>query len=76
VVQALTAIAPGRFGFALPIARIFAALGEADQAIAWLRKACDQRDPYVIWLNVDHTFDCLRPDPRFTQILHDMGLSS
>jgi serine/threonine-protein kinase len=76
VVQALTAIAPGRFGFALPIARAFAALGEADQAIAWLRKACDERDPFVIWLNVDHTFDCLRPDPRFTQILGEMGLPS
>jgi TolB-like protein/Flp pilus assembly protein TadD len=74
VVEELTMIAPGRFGFALPIARILAALGESDEAFEWLRKACDERTPFVVWLKVDSTFDNLRSDPRFTQILKDMGL--
>jgi tetratricopeptide (TPR) repeat protein len=73
-VEELAAAAPGRFGFALPIARLLAALGEADQAFAWLRKACDERTPFVIWLKVDSTFDGLRSDPRFTEVLCDMGL--
>jgi tetratricopeptide (TPR) repeat protein len=75
VVEELTAVAPGRFGLALPIARILAALGDADQAFEWLRKACDERTPFVIWLKVDPAFDGLRSDPRFTQALRDMGLS-
>jgi hypothetical protein len=64
----------GRFGFALPIARIHAALGEKDQAFEWLRKSCDERDPFVIWIKVDPTLDSLRSDPRFAQVLRDMGL--
>ena len=67
VVEELAAVAPGRFGFALP-------MGEADQAFEWLRKACDERTPFVIWLKFDPTFDSLRSDPRFTQMLEDMGL--
>jgi len=74
VVEELAAISPGRFGFALPIARIFAALGETDQAFEWLRKACNERTPFVIWLKVDPTMDNLRSDPRFTQVLKHMGL--
>lgn len=74
VAEELAAAAPGRFGFALPIARILAALGDADPAFEWLKKACDERTPFVTWLKVDPTFDALRPDPRFAQVLSDMGL--
>ncbi len=74
LVEQLAAAAPGRFGFALPIARILAALGEADRAFAWLTRACDERAPFVIWLRVDPTFDALKTDPRFAQVLRDMNL--
>jgi hypothetical protein len=66
--------ANGRFGGAFASTRIYAALGENNQALAWLRKACDERDPLVIWLKVDPTLDNLRKDPRFAQVLKDMGL--
>jgi hypothetical protein len=66
--------AKGRFGGAFGIARIYAALGEKKQAFAWLRRACDERDPLVIWLKVDPTLDNLRKDAEFTQLLKDMGL--
>lgn len=74
VVDQLPKAAPGRFGFALPIARIHAALGDADRAFAWLRKACDERTPFVIWLEADPTFDVLRTDWRFAPVLREMGL--
>jgi tetratricopeptide (TPR) repeat protein len=74
VVERLAALAPGRYGFAPPIARILAALGETERACAWLTKACDERSPFVIWIKVDPTVDPLRSDPRFGQILQDMGL--
>src|SRR5713226_7673786 len=65
-----------RYGYSYALARIHAALGEKDQAFEWLRNACDERDILVIWLKVDPTLDSLRSDPRFTQILKDMGLPS
>jgi serine/threonine protein kinase/Tfp pilus assembly protein PilF len=63
-----------RFGVAFPISRIYAVLGELDEAFAWLQKARDERDSAVIWLKVDPTLDNLRADPRFSQRLQDMGL--
>jgi serine/threonine protein kinase/tetratricopeptide (TPR) repeat protein len=66
--------ANGRWGCAFGIARIHGALGEKDQAFEWLRKACDERDPQVVWLKVDPTLDSLRTDPQFAQVLKDMGL--
>jgi hypothetical protein len=66
--------AKGRFGCPFQIARTYAALGEKDPAFEWLRKACEERDPLVIFLKVDPTLDNLRPDPRFVQVLKDMGL--
>jgi tetratricopeptide (TPR) repeat protein len=74
VLGELKALAPGRFGFAFPIARIHAALGEKLQAFEWLHKSCDERDSAVIWLKVDPTMDNLRTDPRFAKMLTDMGL--
>jgi tetratricopeptide (TPR) repeat protein len=75
IVADLCAMAPGRFGFALPIARILAALNESDQAFEWLQKACDERAPFVIWLKVDPTFEGLHSDPRFAGLLQSMGLA-
>jgi serine/threonine protein kinase/tetratricopeptide (TPR) repeat protein len=76
VLDELKGLSPGRFGFAFSIARIHAALGEKELAFEWLRKSCDERDSQVIWLKVDPTMDNLRSDPRFAQVLKDMGLSS
>jgi tetratricopeptide (TPR) repeat protein len=63
-----------RYGSTLALARIYAASGQKDQALKWLRKACDERESQVIFLKVDPTLDNLRSDTRFTQILKDMGL--
>jgi hypothetical protein len=74
VLEDLKGLSRGRFKFAFPIARIHAALGEKDEAFEWLRKSCDERDSRVIWIKVDPTLDGLRSDPRFAQVLKDMGL--
>jgi superkiller protein 3 len=74
VLLALETLAPKRFGFAFPIARIYAAQGEKDEAFKWLQKACDERDSLAIWLKVDPTLDNLRKDLRFAQMLEDMRL--
>ena len=74
VLEELKGLSKGRFGFAFPIARIHAALGEKDQAFEWLQKACDERDSQVIWLKVDPSLENLRLDERFAQVLKGMGL--
>jgi len=63
-----------RYSSSFAIARIHAALDQKDQAFEWLRKACDERESQVIFVKVDPTLDHLRSDPRFGQILKDMGL--
>ncbi len=66
--------APKQYGAAAPIARIYAALGEKDQAFEWLQRACDERDSNIIWLKVEPTFASLHTDPRFAQVLQSMHL--
>jgi serine/threonine protein kinase/tetratricopeptide (TPR) repeat protein len=56
------------------IASVYAALGEKDQAFAWLDKAYEERDFILIFLKVDPTFDRLRSDPRFPTLMQRIGL--
>jgi Tfp pilus assembly protein PilF len=63
-----------RFGDAFAMARINAALGENKLAFECLREACKERDPLVIWLNVDPTLQSLRHDPQFAEVLKEMDL--
>src|SRR5262249_30232604 len=57
------------------LAIVHTGLGETDQALACLRKAIDEMDAWVIFLNVDSCFTTLRSDPRFDTILRDLGLA-
>jgi gamma-glutamylcysteine synthetase len=49
-------------------------LGETDQALAQLEKACEDRDVRVTLLGVDPRWNSLRSDPRFQAILKRIGL--
>ncbi len=55
-------------------ATIYAALGQNDEAFRWLREALRERDIYLAWLKVDSAVDPLRRDPRFQDLLHQVGL--
>jgi hypothetical protein len=74
LVNELEALAPNHFGSAYPIAWVYAALGDKDQAFAWLGKAREEREAGVIWIKVDPMMGNLRSDPRFAQVLKDMRL--
>jgi TolB-like protein/DNA-binding winged helix-turn-helix (wHTH) protein/Flp pilus assembly protein TadD len=57
---------------AAEIAMIYASLGEADKAMNWLEKGFDERfNPGVL---LRPGFDPLRPDPRFQDLVHRIGL--
>ena len=56
------------------IAEIYAGLGEKDQALDWLEKACDEHATSVIFLKVEPSFNDLRSDPRFQEMVRRIGL--
>jgi serine/threonine protein kinase len=55
-------------------ARLYAALGQKNEAFSWLDKAYEERDRYLAWIKVDESLDSLRPDPRFELLLRRVGL--
>ena len=48
-------------------------LGEHDQAISWLEKGAEARDPNLTFLNRMFIMDPLRPAPRFQAVLRRMN---
>jgi TolB-like protein/Flp pilus assembly protein TadD len=57
------------------LATIHARLGETSEALDWLERAFDERDPSIVWLKVHPRFDTLRGAPRFASLLRRLGLS-
>ena len=56
------------------IAEIHAALGEIDQAFEWLEMAYQVRSTDLRFLKVSQSWDSLRSDPRFADLLRRVGL--
>jgi hypothetical protein len=57
------------------IALAHAALGEKDDAFAWLDKACEEHAQWLSEIKVDPAFDPLRSDARFADLLKRIGLA-
>ena len=57
------------------VAVVFSGLGDKDQAMTWLEKAIEERDPWLTGLKVDPMFDSLRSDPRFLDLMHRVGFN-
>jgi TolB-like protein/class 3 adenylate cyclase len=51
------------------IVYIYAALGERDEAFAWMEKGYQSRAGNLPWLEIDPKFDPIRSDPRFDQFV-------
>jgi len=72
--EQLNALAPKRYVAPYHIALVHAGLGEQDEAIAWLEKSFADREPRMSWLKVEPTWDALRTNPRFVDLLRRMRL--
>ena len=59
---------------ALNLAAVYAGLGEKDQAFAWLDKDFQSRNGTLAQITFLPTFDALRSDPRYVDLLRRMGL--
>jgi hypothetical protein len=49
----------------------YALIGEKDTALDWLTQAINERDSMAPWIN---SYDSLRDDPRFQELLRRMNL--
>jgi TolB-like protein/tetratricopeptide (TPR) repeat protein len=74
VVDAFTAAARKRYIPPTYFGMLYAGLGDKDQALAWLEKAFRERADLVTWLNVEPMLDDLRPEPRFQDLIRQIGL--
>ena len=57
------------------IAQVYAQRGDADSAMTWLERGFVIRDPGLVYLKSDKTFDPVRSDPRFQSLLEKMHLA-
>lgn len=61
---------------AYDIAIVYAGLGDKDQAFTWLQKAINERSMFVVHMNWDARLDGLRADPRFAELVKQLGAPS
>ena len=50
-------------------------LGEKEQALTWLERACQERSAYLANLQIEPRFDFLRSEPRFQELVRRVGLT-
>jgi TolB-like protein/Flp pilus assembly protein TadD len=70
----LDEVAKRRYVAPIETAGIYAGLADRERALEWLEKAVLDRSRTLIFLKVDHRFDALRNDPRFSSLLRRIGL--
>jgi TolB-like protein/Tfp pilus assembly protein PilF len=63
-------VTPFQFAF------MYALLGEKDSTIEWLKKSIEARDHVVLQMNAHPAFDCVRDDPRFSDLLRRIGMKA
>lgn len=54
---------------------LYLALGDKAQCFKWLDKACEERDPWLIWILRDPRLDSVRHDPRFVEVVRRMNFA-
>jgi TolB-like protein/Tfp pilus assembly protein PilF len=70
ILRTLAAGSPDKLR-ALPVARVYAGLGDRGRAIFWLKRAIDQND-VNLYIGSDPVYAPLRADPRFRSLLRQV----
>ncbi|MCA1636119.1 MAG: winged helix-turn-helix domain-containing protein [Acidobacteria bacterium] len=63
-----------RYATPYDLAILYTGLGERDQALQQLKKACEERSGWIINLKIEPQFDPLRADPRYAALLRSLNL--
>jgi TPR repeat protein len=56
------------------ISSVYAFRGEKDEALKWLDRSYEQKDPALLLLKSEMMFDNLEGDPRYKAFLRKMNL--
>jgi TolB-like protein/Flp pilus assembly protein TadD len=75
ILAGLKDLSQRRYVSAYHIAVVHAGLREKDEAFEWLQKAYEERSWGLAFLNVDPDAVPLRSDPRFSDLVHRLGLA-
>src|SRR5207248_2334869 len=75
VLEELNELSKDRYVPPYRLAEIYAALGERNQAFAYLEQAYQAHAMHLCNLKVEPTLDSLRADVRFTDLLRRVGLA-
>ena len=70
----LLKLANERFVPPYHIAHIYSGLGEHDEALKWLERGFELRDPKMTFIKVDPKLNNLRNEPRFIALKERMGM--
>ena len=70
----LEAAAKERYVSPLDLARLYAQVGDREKAFARLQAALAERSPGLVLLKVDHAWDRIRDDARFTAVVRRVGI--
>lgn len=70
----LQQLAQSRYVPSLYFAAIYTGLRENSTALDWLDRAYRERNDRLVYLGIDPIADPLRSEPRFTQLLHKIGI--
>ena len=73
VLEQLEQLSKQRYVTPYVVGRIYATLGQTDDAFRWLETAYQQRAEWMVLLKVDPVLDLLRPDPRFQDLMRRMN---
>jgi len=73
VLEQLQELSKQRYVTPYVVGRIYATLGQMDEAFGWLETAYQQRAEWMVLLKVDPCLDDLRSDPRFQDLMRRMN---
>lgn len=74
IIERLRAIAAKTYVSPTSFLWVHAGLGDSDEALAWMDRAIDDRDSFIIPIKTYSFLDPLRADPRFHALLRRMNL--
>ena len=60
---------------AAALVQAYIGIGDKEQALAYLEQAYKEQSNLLQWITTEPTFDPLRSDPRFTDLIHRVGLN-
>jgi tetratricopeptide (TPR) repeat protein len=58
----------GEYVPSIDYVRAYMKLGNTERALAWLEKACEERNAFALFISTDPAFDTLRQDSRFVAL--------